>query len=112
MSISTDVLETGGFDQLASPVPFAALSLVIVTAIWSTYYLNKAMILFKNSEVGMPDPRHCLDAPMLPSGAPRAQHDCAPSSQVVPVYFTSFTLASIGAGALVYRWALSSPVLA
>mmetsp|Transcript_6965 Transcript_6965/g.22867 ORF Transcript_6965/g.22867 Transcript_6965/m.22867 type:complete len:297 (+) Transcript_6965:64-954(+) len=72
MSISTDVLETGGLDQLASPVPFAALSLVIVTAIWSTFYLNKAMILYRNSEV-------------------------------VPVYFTSFTLASIGAGALVYR---------
>jgi len=52
MSISTDVLETGGLDQLASPVPFAALSLVIVTAIWSTFYLNKAMILYRNSEVG------------------------------------------------------------
>jgi len=72
MSISTDVLETGGFDQLASPVPFAALSLVIVTAVWSTFYLNQAMMLFRNSEV-------------------------------VPVYFTTFTLASIGAGALVYR---------
>mmetsp|Transcript_4037 Transcript_4037/g.13727 ORF Transcript_4037/g.13727 Transcript_4037/m.13727 type:complete len:450 (+) Transcript_4037:113-1462(+) len=72
MSISTDVLQTGGFDQLASPVPFCALALVIVTAIWSTFYLNKAMMHFKNSEV-------------------------------VPVYFTTFTLASIGAGALVYR---------
>jgi hypothetical protein len=53
MSISTDVLETGGLDELASPVPFSALSLVIVTAIWSTYYLNKAMMLFRNSEVGL-----------------------------------------------------------
>ena len=50
-SISTDVLQTGGFDQLASPVPFCALALVIVTAIWSTFYLNKAMMHFKNSEV-------------------------------------------------------------
>ena len=42
-----------------------------VTAVWSTAYLNKAMMHFGNNEV-------------------------------VPVYYTTFTIASVAAGGLVY----------
>jgi hypothetical protein len=76
MSISTDVLASGGLDQLASPVPFAALTLVIVTAIWSTYYLNKAMILFRNSEV-----RGARQAEAAPTPFPRSH----PPSNLYPL---------------------------
>uniref|UniRef100_A0A7S0P0L3 Magnesium transporter n=1 Tax=Calcidiscus leptoporus TaxID=127549 RepID=A0A7S0P0L3_9EUKA len=71
-SILTNLLATGHVEELASPVPFCALLLIIVTAVWSTAYLNQAMQLFGNNEV-------------------------------VPVYYTTFTLASVSGGALVYR---------
>lgn len=70
-SILTNMLATGNFAEMASFVPFGALVLIIITAIWSTAYLNKAMMLFGNNEV-------------------------------VPVYYTTFTLASVSSGALVY----------
>jgi len=69
-SILTNMLATGNFAEMASFVPFGALVLIIITAIWSTAYLNKAMMLFGNNEV-------------------------------VPVYYTTFTLASVSSGALV-----------
>ena len=70
-SILTDSIGRGAWWDWISPVPFCAFLIIIVTAIWSTFYLNKAMQHFGNNEV-------------------------------VPVYYTTFTLASVSAGALVY----------
>jgi hypothetical protein len=55
-----------------SPLPLLALLLIVLTGVWSTAYLNKAMSLF-------------------------------PNNIVVPIYYCTFTLASVSAGALVYH---------
>jgi len=71
-SILTDSLAAGDLLPIFHPVALVALALIIVTAIWSTAYLQKAMALFDNN-------------------------------QVVPVYYVTFTLASVCAGAIIYR---------
>jgi len=71
-SVLTNALATGGYYHLFQWVPFVALLLIIVTAVWSTAYLQKAMSIF-------------------------------PNNKVVPVYYVTFTLASVCAGAIVYR---------
>ncbi|KAL1526931.1 hypothetical protein AB1Y20_015622 [Prymnesium parvum] len=70
-SILTEALASGQFSEFESPIPYVAALLIGVTAVWSTTYLNKAMMHFGNNEV-------------------------------VPVYYCTFTLASVSAGALVY----------
>ncbi|KAL3905966.1 MAG: hypothetical protein SGPRY_010722 [Prymnesium sp.] len=70
-SILTNALATGSFAEFQSPIPYLAALLIGVTAVWSTAYLNAAMMHFDNNEV-------------------------------VPVYYCTFTLASVSAGALVY----------
>ena len=72
-SILTKAMASGDYTPLYSSwVPVIALSIIIVTAIWSTAYLQKAMAIF-------------------------------PNNKVVPTYYVTFTLASVCAGAVVYR---------
>lgn len=69
----TTAAETGDYLSLVrDPVPPIALLLIVITAVSSTFYLQKAMALF-------------------------------PNNQVVPVYYVTFTLASVMAGATVYH---------
>ena len=72
-SILTNAIATEDFEKLYSSwVPVVALIIIIITAIWSTAYLQKAMAIF-------------------------------PNNKVVPTYYVTFTLASVCAGAIVYR---------
>lgn len=50
-SILTLALEEWDFTDLFHPISLGALLLIVVTAIWSTAYLNKAMMLFENNVV-------------------------------------------------------------
>jgi len=74
-SILTRWIERGmdyeGFTRLFSWVPFLALVVIVITGVWSTAYLQKAMALF-------------------------------PNNKVVPVYYVTFTLSSVSAGAICY----------
>ncbi|EOD38875.1 hypothetical protein EMIHUDRAFT_454529 [Emiliania huxleyi CCMP1516] len=57
---------------LAHYLFWVLLAIIVTTAIWSAYFLNRAMMIFGNTEV-------------------------------VPVYYCTFTLASIVGGGVVYR---------
>lgn len=72
-SILTAAIRSGDFVTLYNSwVPIIALVVIVLTAVWSTAYLQKAMAIF-------------------------------PNNKVVPTYYVTFTLASVCAGAIVYR---------
>lgn len=70
------------------------LFVIVVTAIWSAMYLNRAMMVFGNTQVARRD-RAEIRAGSEP---PFRRY-----SQVVPVYYVTFTLFSIVGGAIVYK---------
>ena len=70
------------------------LFVIVVTAIWSAMYLNRAMMVFGNTQVIRRDGAE-MGAGSDPP--PRRYY------QVVPVYYVTFTLFSIVGGAIVYK---------
>lgn len=83
-------------------VSVVSLFVLAVTAVWSTAYLNKAMMYFGNNEVRAALLEHRLHFLPCPHGATCRRPRPHNRAQVVPVYYTTFTLASVAAGAVVY----------
>ena len=82
--------ENGIGTELLSPWPYIFLIVMVITAVLSMGYVNKAMMIFDNSQV------------TSMKGQP-ASSDSTFHVQVVPTYFSLFTTASVGAVGWVYH---------